>query len=89
MEEIKEITIKQVDGGQLSFETKNFSPMEIIGLLSYYRKWMEIKMLKEEYSNEDDSQPLTITTRYTQDLKYKLTKPWLYTIDYEFNLKTK
>jgi len=55
MEEIKEITIKQVDGGQLSFETKNFSPMEIIGLLSYYRKWMEIKMLKEEYSNEDDS----------------------------------
>ena len=52
--EIKSIVIKEVEG-KMSFETKNFKPTEIIGLLCYYKKWMENEMLKAENSNEDNS----------------------------------
>ena len=52
IEEIKSIVIKEVDG-KMSFETKNFKPTEIIGLLCYYKKWMVNEMLNAESSNED------------------------------------
>ncbi len=53
IEEIKSIVIKEVDG-KMSFETKNFKPTEIIGLLCYYKKWMVNEMLNAESSNEDN-----------------------------------
>ena len=53
IEEIKLIVIKEVDG-KMSFETKNFKPTEIIGLLCYYKKWMVNEMLNAESSNEDN-----------------------------------
>ena len=53
IEEIKSIVIKEVDG-EMSFETKNFKPTEIIGLLCYYKKWMVNEMLNAESSNKDN-----------------------------------
>ena len=53
IEEIKSIVIKEVDG-KMSFETKNFKPTEIIGLLCYYKKWMVNEMLNAESSNKDN-----------------------------------
>ena len=53
IEEIKSIVIKEVDG-KMSFETKNFKPTEIIGLLCYYKKWMVNEMLNAESSNEEN-----------------------------------
>ena len=50
----KTILIKD-DGNGIKFETKGFTDMEIIGLLSYYQDWVKIKSLKRNISTENES----------------------------------
>ena len=51
--EDKSILIKQ-ENGEIKFETNGFSEMEIIGLLSYYKDFVQIEALKR---NIEDYKP--------------------------------
>ncbi len=53
--ENKRILIKQ-ENGEIKFETDGFSEMEIIGLLSYYKDFVQIEALKR---NIEDYKLLT------------------------------
>ena len=50
----KTIIIKDKDG-EINFETKGFTDMEIIGLLNYYQDWVKIEALKRNSSTENES----------------------------------